>query len=318
MKRASEPLSFCTLLTVIVAVCIFLSDPRLARPQNLTSQGLSKEIHTYQALSRRAESMDPVSAGRVWSHLGSLYEDSGMYTQSEMAYRHALRLLMAPPLSPGDLARALDDLGTLYMVRGETKLAEHLEQQALTIRESNHLTHDLARSWYHLATLSLREHRNKNARDDAERAIAQLNAETGKGSDDEINSRFVLGLALCRLHLYPEATSTIENALEIVRRSYRTDSFPTGFGSFLLGYVDWKSGKRAEAQNLIESGAAVVETRLGARHPVTLSVLSQYERFLRSTHQKKAAQAIDRQLKLARDQSEQWHGPEAVSVASLF
>jgi tetratricopeptide (TPR) repeat protein len=309
-----------TQLTIVVALCVLPIDSCQTNAQILTRQYLEKEIQTYQALSTRAEppSMEPVSAGRVWSHLGSLYEDAGMYAQSEMAYLHAIRLLRTPPSSPRDLARAIDDLGTLYVARGEMKLAEHLEQQALAIRMSDQLTADLSRSWYHLATLSLRERRDENARDNARRAIAQLETEPGHGSDDEMNARFVLGVALCRLRQYPEATLSMQNAMEIVRRSYRTDDFPTGFASFLLGYVDWKSGNRAEAQNLMQNGVAVVEKQLGAGHPVTLSVLSQYERFLRCTHQKKAAQAIDKHLKLAREPAGGWQGPEALSVASMF
>jgi tetratricopeptide (TPR) repeat protein len=304
----------------MVVLWVFLFDPHQTNSQILTRDDLEREIQTYQALSTRTEppSMEPVSAGRVWSHLGSLYEEAGMYTQSEMAFLHAIRILKAPRLAPQDLASALDDLGTLYMVRGETKLAERLERQALTIRQSNQLTADLPRSFYHLATLSLREHRDENALDYARRAVAQLETEPGQGSDDEINARFALGLALCRLRQYSEAILATQNAMEVVRRSYRPDDFPTGFGSFLLGYVEWRSGNRAEAQNLMQSGEAAVEKQLGKRHPVTVSLLSQYERFLRSTHQKEAAKNIHKDLKKAQELAGGWQGKEALSVASLF
>jgi tetratricopeptide (TPR) repeat protein len=308
-----------TQLTIMITLGMILSSPSRIISQALTSHDLEKEIQTYQVLSMRAEppSMEPPAAGRVWSHLGSLYEDAGMYVQSEMAYLRAIRLLETPP-SPRDLARAMDDLGTLYMVRGETQLAEKLEQQALTMRQSNRLNADLSRSWYHLATLCLREHRDETARDYAQRAVAQLETGPGTGPDDEINARFVLGLALSRLGQYAEAKATMQSAMEIVRHSYRREDFPTGFGSFLLGYIDWKSGDRTQAENLMQLGEEVVEKQLGVQHPVTLSILNQYERFLRATHQKKAIQAIKKQLKLAREQALSRQAPEALSVVSLF
>lgn len=241
-----------------------------------------------------------------------------MYTQSEMAYLHAIRLLKTQPTAARDLAYALDDLGTLYMMRGETEMAERLEQQALALRQSNQLTADLPRSWYHLATLSMREHRDQNALDYAERAVAQLEAGSRTGSDDEINARFVLGLALCRLRRYSEAELTMQKTMEIVKQSYRVEEFPAGFGAFLLGYVDWKAGNWEVARNLMQDGEAVVEKQLGLQHPVTLSVLNQYERFLLSTHQKNAAHAIDRHLKQAREQAGGRQSPEALSAASMF
>lgn len=307
-------------LASMVLVCGLLFNPHWANSQSLTADDLEKQIQTYETLSRRAEPllMEAVLAGRVWLHLGSLYEDAGRCAQSEMAYSHAIRLLKTDPLASRDLARALDDLGTLYMVRGETKLAEQLEQKALTLRQSDKLIADLPRSWYHLATLSLREHRDQKARDYARRAVAQLEAELVVGSDDEINARFVLGLALCRLRQYAEATLVTQKAMEIVKRSYGADDFPTGFGSFLLGYVEWRSGNRAEAQSLMQNGEAVVEKSLGDKHPVTVSLMTQYAHFLRSTHQKTEAEAIERKVKVARERAGGWQGPAALSVASMF
>lgn len=321
--RFQPPHLFCrsNLIQVVILLVVCVSLPDLqAYSQAPAHQDLARQIQTYAALSTRAEPplMEPLPAGRVWSHLGSLYEDAAMYTQSEMAYLHAIRLLKTSPPAARDLARAMDDLGTLYMMRGETELAERLEQQALAMRQSNELTADLPRSWYHLATLSLREHRDQEARDYARRAVTQLEGGATPGSEDEINARFVVGLALCRLRQYSEAQSEMQTAMDIVRRSYRPNEFPVGFGSFLQGYVDWKAGNRAQAGNLMQDGESVVEKQLGPRHPTTLSILNQYQRFLEATHQKKAAHAVEKHLKQAREQAGPWQSPEALSVASMF
>lgn len=307
-------------IAIGITLCVFLSDPRWTKSQTLTHSRLETEIQTYQALSVRAEppAMVPVSAGRVWSHLGSLYEDAGMYPQSEMAYQHALRLLKVPPVSAADLATALDGMGTLYMMWGDTQQAERAEQKALEIRETERLSADLPRSWYHLATLALREHRAERARVYAKLAVEQLGRVPGSNPDDQINAQFVFALSLCRLGRFPEAIATIENAMQLVRRVYRAEEFPTGFSSFLLGYAYWKAGDTARAGALMQAGSTVVEEQLGLEHPVSICIMTQYDRFLRSTHQKKAAHSIEELLKQAQGVRGFGKGPDTLSVASLF
>ena len=97
--------------------------------QILTKEDLQKETMAYEAASRNAQrsNMPSVQAGRIWSHLGTLYQDAGKYDQSQAAYEHAMRLLTIAPVSPGDLAVAIDNLGTLYMETGNAKEAERAE-----------------------------------------------------------------------------------------------------------------------------------------------------------------------------------------------
>jgi tetratricopeptide (TPR) repeat protein len=289
-----------------------------ARAQNEVD--LADQIELYRAASLHADppAMTALQAGRIWTRLGMLYEEAGKYGQSEMAFVHALRLLGMPPVEERDRARAMDEMGTLYMVLGDSRQAERAGLQALAIREAQGFKEDLPRSWYHLAALALREHRAGKAREYAEQAVTQLRAEAGASDDDRMSALFVLAMALCRLHRYPEAIATLQEAMAVVRSAYESDDFPTGFGSFLLGYAYWKSGDSAKAAEPMHAGAWQVQKDLGWEHPACLSVMTQYERFLRSTHHKEEARNLRGELKRARGISGVGHEAHTVSILSLF
>lgn len=301
-------------------LCVALKDSVKANAEVLSGADLQKQIQIYSAASQHADppAMEPIAAGRIWRHLGSLYEDAGMYADSETAYVHAIRLLESVPTAQGELAHAIDGLGTLYMMRGDLQQAERAEQRALAIREDAGPKADLPQSWYHLATLSLREHRFEKARDYAGRAVKQLGAEDRPDADEELNARFVLGAALYRLHNYPEAIAMMQSAMVVVHRTYRPEEFPSAFGSFLLGYVYWKSGNADAAQDLMQTGAAAIEKQLGWEHPVCLMVMTQYARYLHATHQKQAALEIENKLKQAHGTESNGQTSAALNIEALF
>lgn len=288
--------------------------------QALGDVQLQEQIAKYSAIAQKADppAMTPVHAGRIWTYLGTLYEDAGQLVPSEMAYLHALRLLEIVPVSPVDQARAMDDLGTLYMMRGDTRQAERAELHALEIRKTQSLRDDLPRSWYHLATLSLREHRPQQAKDYAQQAVDALEAQSPANPDDQINAEFVLGMAECRMDRYPEAIAIMRKAMGIVQTEYKPDEFPSGFGSFLLGYAYWKSGDTRDADSLLKEGELTVERQLGNAHPVTVTIQLQYERYLRNTHQQEAAREVNQRLKQSQTAPGFSQGSGTLAVASLF
>lgn len=175
--------------------------------QLMTKEDLEREITTYQVAFQQAKTPDMtgVQAGRIWLHFGALYQDAGMYGQSEQAFEQALRLLAVAPVSTPDLAMAIDSLGTLYMETGNVKEAERAESKALKMREEAGLTSEFPRSWYHLATLYLREHQPAKATNFAERAVNALLADPGAVPEDKLGSQLVLASALCQSHQYAEA-----------------------------------------------------------------------------------------------------------------
>ena len=316
MANAGNLSRRATILGLALTVC---AAARLGA-QARNEADLNKQIEIYRASSLRADppEMRPLQAGRIWTRLGMLYEEAGSYAQSEMAFLHALRLLETPPAQQADMARAMDELGTLYMVRGDLQQAERAQRHALQIRQSQKLNRDLPRSWFHLAVLELREHNAEKALDYAGQAVTLLRATPGVDADDRINAFFVLAVAQCKLRHYPEAIATLQEAMAVVSSSYGPEDFPTGFGSFLLGYAYWKSGDAAAAAEPMRIGAAQVEKSLGWQHPACVSVMTQYEQFLRSTHHREEAREVGEQLKQALRSPAPGRSPETLNAFSLF
>ena len=69
------------ILGTLLGTCRLLNAPLL------TKEDVQNEIATYEAASLQAKTPDMagLQAGRIWSHLGTLYQDAGMYRQAEQA-----------------------------------------------------------------------------------------------------------------------------------------------------------------------------------------------------------------------------------------
>jgi tetratricopeptide (TPR) repeat protein len=306
----------------IILLEILLATGWQLNAQLLTQADLQKEIATYQAASRQAKDMPELQAGRIWWRLGTLYQDAGMYGQSEQSLEHAMRLLAIAPVSQPDLAMAIDSLGTLYMQTGNVKEAERAESKALKMREEAGLTSDLPRSWYHLATLYLRERQPAKAKSFAERAVQAFSANAGAVPEDKLGSQLVLASALCQSHQYAEAIEKLQSAVQMAKETYGPDTLPTGFSSFLLGYAFWKSGDLSSAGGLMRDGAEIMGKTLGWEHPGYLLVMTRYAQFLRKQHRQEAARPIEQQVKRMQAQLSAnpayGHGLQTMDVTALF
>jgi tetratricopeptide (TPR) repeat protein len=271
--------------------------------QILTKEDLQKETMAYEAASRNAQRSDmpAVQAGRIWSHLGTLYQDAGKYDQSQSAYEHAMRLLTIAPVSPGDLAVAIDNLGTLYVETGNAKEAERAELKALKIREEAGLKSELPKSWYHLASLYVRERRPAKSESFAKRAVDAFSREPNAAPEDKIGSLLVLASSACQSHRYSEAISEFQTALQLTMKTYGPEDYPTGLNMFLLGYAYWKNGDPVSARDLMERGYEIVGKEMGW-HPAYLSFMTQYAHFLRDQHNPNEAHAIEEEIKQKRAQ----------------
>jgi len=292
--------------------------------QILTKEDLQKEIAVYEAASLHAETstMSAVRAGQIWSRLGTLYQDAGRYGQSEGAFEHAMRLLTIAPVSKPDLATAIDNLGTLYMETGNVKEAEEAESKGLKIREEAGLKSELPRSWYHLATLYLREHHFRKAREFAQRSVDAFFADANATPEDRTGSLLVLASSLCQSHQYAEAIAKLQSALRITTQTYGPNQYPTGFSTFLLGYAYWKSGDLARASEPMQRGSEIIGKELGSEHPAYLIVMTQYAQFLRDEHKEDIAKAIEQQVQHKRAQLNAnpaySHTMQTMDIAALF
>jgi tetratricopeptide (TPR) repeat protein len=308
------------LLLVCLAACC-ASGLRL-KAQILTRGDLQRETAAYEAASRSAEppQMPTVEAGRIWLRLGILYQDAGRYGQSEMAYEHAMRLLAIVPVSEPDLADAIDRLGTLYMETANLKGAEDMESKAMKMREAARLESELPQSWYHLATLYLREHQTERSRSFADRAFDAFSKDKSATPEDKIGALLVLSGSLCQSHRYSEAITYLRSGLELSNEFYGAEQLPTGLNTFLLGYAYWKSGDAVSANSLMQRGSEILRKTLGW-HPTYLSVLTQYAHFLRETHEQRAAHDVEWEIKQRRahlSSEPDSQTLQAVDIAALF
>jgi tetratricopeptide (TPR) repeat protein len=322
--RLSARLRIATSLPLALAAGVLLGINPNTYAQILTKEELQKQIARYESASVGADipKMAPLQAGQIWSRLGMLYQDAGRYGQSERAYEHAMRSLTIAPVSRPDLATAIDSLGTLSMEMGNVKEAEREESKALRIREESNLGSDLPKSWYHLATLYLREHRSAAAKEYAERATNAFFADMKSTPEDKIGSLLVLGSSLCQAREYPEAITKLHSAFQMANQIYGPDTFPTGFSGFLLGFCYWKSGDLSSAEGLMQGGIKIMGRDLGWEHPTYLTVMTQYARFLHDEHRKDEARSVEEQVKHMRIQLNEnpanRQASETTDIAALF
>jgi len=306
------------------AAAMFCAATLPLNAQILTKDDLQKEIATYEAAARQTEASNlaALQAGRVWSHLGTLYQDAGRYEQSQLAFERAMRLLTIAPVSKADLAATIDGLGTLYLEIGNVKQAERAESKALKMREQAGLKSGISHSWYHLATLYLREHRSRKAKEFAERAVDAFFAHPNAAPEDKIGSLLVLASALCQSHAYPQAIAKLQSGLQMANETYGPEKLPTGLSAFFLGYADWKNGNTASASQLMQRGTEILGKELGRGHPVYLCVMTQYARFLRAEHRQDLARTVEQEVKSMRAQlssnAAYGRGLQTTDVMALF
>jgi tetratricopeptide (TPR) repeat protein len=308
----------------LMVAALLLGTCSLLNAQLLTKEDLRREIATYEASSLQAKTPDMtgLQAGRIWLHLGTLYQDAGMYYQAEQALEHAMRLLTLAPVSKPDVATAIDSLGMLSMQTGNVKEAERAETKALKMREEAGLNSELPRSWYHLATVYLREHEPAKAKDFAGRAVDAFFADASAPPVDKLGSQLVFASALCQSHQYAEAIEKLKRTYQIAEQSYGPDTLPSGFSSFLLGYAFWKNGDVSSASGLMQDGAKALGKTLGWEHPGYLLVMTRYAQFLRDDHQHDAARTIEKQVRSVQVQlganPAYGHGMQTMDFAALF
>jgi tetratricopeptide (TPR) repeat protein len=310
-----------TAIFQLIVLGVFLGTCGRLNSQLLTETDVQREIAT-SSLQAKTPDMPGLQAGRIWSHLGTLYQDAGMYRESEQALEHAMRLLTLPPVSKPDLAMAIDNLGMLYMATGNVKEAERAETKALKMREEAGLKSELPKSWNHLATLYLRQHQPAKAKDLAGRAVDAFFADASASPEDKLGSQLVLASALCQLHQYNEAIEKLQSTHQMAKEAYGPDTLPAGFSSFLLGYALWKSGDLLSASEPMQEGATTMGKALGWEHPCYLLVMTRYAQFLRDDQRQDAARTIEKQVKSMQAQLSAnpayGHGLQTMDIAALF
>lgn len=226
------------------------------------------------------------SDGEAWLKLAILHQDAAQYRDSERAYKRAIALLK--PEDRATLADAQDQMGTMYVERGQFSKAEPLERKALAIREDQKDALGIGLSHMHLAVLLLGERQTAPAEAEAEMAVTLLVPNKGQVAaaatpEEKMTALIDLSLAHCARQACTRAIPDLRRALGIAHANYPENSIPVGFLDFLLGYAFWKSGDRDSAEGLMRKGTQELETQLGWGHPTYIQVLRQYRSFLDRT-----------------------------------
>jgi tetratricopeptide (TPR) repeat protein len=264
-------------------------------------QEVLQRIAATEAAVRQAESahQDSVVLSRSYAQLGLWYEDAGLWSRAETDVAHAVFLLRHVAEPGNDLAGAVSLLGSLHVVMGKLGEAEKEEREALKLRQNIGDRLLIARSWNDLAALSLAQSKYAKAKEFAQQATAEFSANGRAEAFDRISARYTLALALCYARECVSALPVVRTAVDEAEATMRPNDLPVGFGTFLLGYIYWKSGDSAKAGELMERGKAIMEERLGWEHPTYLGASRQYARFLRASSRVEDAEVVERQIRQA-------------------
>ena len=182
--------AFCCYLdssTVVVSLCYRPNevaggrggcgaDPLRVGVWHLVQAGRIAQDRPSQEAAREDEAANAgdIKLGRVYSQLGLSFEDMAQWDRSEAALKHAVSLLGHAGEKDGELATAIDQLGSLYVTMGRLREAEKEEIEALKLREALNDPLQIARSWVDLAALYLAKNKSDKARDFAQKALTEF------------------------------------------------------------------------------------------------------------------------------------------------
>jgi tetratricopeptide (TPR) repeat protein len=262
-------------------------------------QDVLHQIALLQQAAREDEAANAgdIKLGRIYSQLGLYFEDTAQWDRSEAALKHAVSLFRHAREKDGELAATIDQLGCLYVTTGRLREAEREEQEALKLREALNDRLQIARSWVDLAALYLAKNKADKARDFAQEALAEFEANRSAAPFDRVSARYTLALAFCSTKNCPAAIPVMKDAIEEARANLQPKEFPIGFGEFILGYAYWKSGNMGDAGLYLRRGTAAMAELLGWGHPSYVAALRKYAQYLREDKDMEAANVVERQIR---------------------
>ncbi len=265
---------------------------------------LEQRVARGKELVREGEKagMDSLRVGRLWAKLASDYEDEGAYVQAEDAYNRALKLFASSSAGAAEYAITLDNLGSMYVLKGELNAAAECRKRAMALREPTGDKLEIARGWAHLAEISLARHRSKEAEAEASKAYEQMAAVNDPVAEDFVSALITLTYASSFNQEHVEALGYGSAALSRARMAFAADSLQVGGAQVAIGYAEWKAGKKGDADRDMRAGVEALRSWTTSGHPYVLAALRQYSAFLEQTHRKREAKQVaeeEKQLELA-------------------
>lgn len=284
--------------TQAVALFMFLSVCEHARPQQVSITDMQEGVKLDLRLIKVAEHdhLPNGKQGYLWARVASEYSQLGDFTRAEDAYFHSILLLKEVPEARANYATLLDNLGVFYLAYNRKNDALRYIHQAFAIRREQGDKVNLGISQLHLSEVALGDHKFKEAERFAAEANANLAAAGDQGRKGLIGTLVALAYARCSRDNCDEGLRNAEQAMELVRLVYPTDSLPTGHALMALGFAKWKSGDSQQAEKMMLEGIHIISTQNAPGTPYSRNALSEYRMFLAAMHRPLDVKRIDDQI----------------------
>jgi tetratricopeptide (TPR) repeat protein len=260
---------------------------------------LLRRIDVYEGLAQQAKTSHSTNASllKIYSQLGILYADAGMFSKSEAAMERAVAMMQAGPKD--QLAVALGHLAEVHIALGDMHQAEKEQLEALRIRAGVGDPIGIALARSDLAALYVRERKYAKALELATQAMDVIGDNQLAEVTDRIAIRQILATALCDCHDCARAVPLLKDAIDSATNAFGPDSLSVGIASSVLGYVYWRSGDLADASAWMEQGIAKMKADLGWGHPIYLNAVSVYAKLLRQLGHMEEADTAEREVRQA-------------------
>jgi tetratricopeptide (TPR) repeat protein len=268
---------------------------------SLTSnrEELLRQIKVCEDALRNAESIHaaPLTLAKIEMMIGGLYEDAGAYPQAEAAYQSALDLVRRG--HPQSMAVVLRQLAGLHAIMGEFRKSEKESIETLALWQQLGDARGVAFTQVDLANAEIREHKFSKAIENAQKALAVIGNDSAVQASDRIGVRQTLGYALSEDQRCGEAMEVLNGALQLDKSNFGDDGLPVGIGYYVLGHAAWNCGQPADAAAWMQRGIDRMKRDLGWGHPVYITAMTEYAKFLRERGQEEEAASAEREIRMS-------------------
>lgn len=289
-------------LLALIALLItlsFLPASRLSAQQGLqpsaTVLRLARDHQLLQDAGRLKLSTGQI--GRLWAEIASDEQDLGHFDQAEEAYNHALKLFEPQPELRLDYAVTLNNLGTLYAIRGDHEASLNSRKRVLAILEKLGDPLAIARAQSHLADAYLGLNKNKEARRYAETAYRALEALPQAKKQDKASVLVAYSYASCMTGHCAEGLEAIRRARALTSETYPPDAFAIGQVLVAQGFAEWRTGDRVAAETDLREGIRILRVNLPPEHPFVVQALEIYRSYLSDGHRDVEARQVAEETK---------------------
>ena len=245
------------------------------------------------------EHIPDAQLGILWGQLAVDYQDQADFQHAEDAYNRSIQLIKFIPEQKLNYANAIDNLGVLYLLFGQVDPAEICLRKGLALRQELAMPAEIAVSREHLADLDLARRRFKDAEKNASQAYEGLTTQLGKESPDQgsITSTLLsLSYARCQQKRCDEGLKDAQHALSIATTVLGADSIQTGHALMALGFVQWKTGSTADAENSMLHGIKILKAEGPSGDPNLSYAFMMYRDYLRAMHRGSEVKQVEQQM----------------------